>query len=113
MKTPRKNKPEKSKTAAPAVLAAIRLSLHCPHGDTVDLAGSFNSWQPTALTREGDEWHADLHLAPGDYEYLFVVNGCWLPDPACTEGRPNPYGGENSVLHVRATPAKGENTSSG
>lgn len=108
MKTTRKTKSKKSKSAATSAptVEPIRLSLHCPHGDTVCLAGSFNNWQPTDLTRDGDEWHVDLRLAPGDYEYLFVVNGCWMPDPACAEGRPNPYGGENSVLRVRATTPK-------
>lgn len=86
----------------PIQLEAIRLSLHCPHGDAVSLAGSFNNWQSAPLQRVGAEWHVDLHLAPGTYEYLFVVNERWLPDPACAEGRPNPFGGENSVLHVRA-----------
>jgi 1,4-alpha-glucan branching enzyme len=106
MKTSRKTKSRKSKATVTRFVETIRLSLHCPLGDTVCLAGSFNDWQPTALQREGEEWHIDLSLAPGDYEYRFVVNECWLPDPACAEGRPNPYGGENSVLHVRATPPK-------
>lgn len=38
--------------------------------------------------------------APGDYEYLFVVDDRWQRDPASEEGRPNPFGGENSVLHM-------------
>ncbi len=104
MKTTGKTKPRKTNTeAAPARLETIRLSLHCPHGDTVSIAGSFTDWQPTALQREGEEWHIELKLSPGTYEYLFVVNNRWLPDPACAEGRPNPFGGENSVLHVLAT----------
>jgi 1,4-alpha-glucan branching enzyme len=85
---------------APPVVKTVRLGVHCPHGCTVCLAGSFNGWQPTELQRDGEERHIDLSLPPGDYEYLFVVNDRWLPDPACVEGRPNPYGGENSVLHV-------------
>jgi 1,4-alpha-glucan branching enzyme len=101
MKTTGKTKPKKTEAAA-ARLETIRLSLHCPHGDTVSLAGSFNDWQPAPLQREGKEWHIDLRLSPGTYEYLFVVNERWLPDPACAEGRPNPFGGENSVLHVPA-----------
>jgi len=86
--------------AKPVRVEALRLNLHCPHGDTVCVAGSFNDWQPVVLEREGDEWHIDLCLAPGIYEYLFVVNERWLPDPACADGCPNPFGGENSVLHV-------------
>ncbi len=98
-----RTKSKRNKThPTPVRLEAIRLSLHCPHGDTVCVAGSFNDWQPVVLERVGDKWHIDLRLAPGIYEYLFLVNKRWLPDPTCAEGRPNPFGGENSVLHVPA-----------
>jgi 1,4-alpha-glucan branching enzyme len=102
MKATGKTKSKQSNFPAtpPPVVKTVRLGVHCPHGCTVCLAGSFNGWQPTELQRDGEERHIDLSLPPGDYEYLFVVNDRWLPDPACVEGRPNPYGGENSVLHV-------------
>lgn len=108
MKTTNKAKSKKSKIQATPtpMVETVRLSVHCPHGQTVCLAGSFNDWQPTELRREGEEWHIELSLTPGDYEYLFVVNDRWVPDPACAEGRPNPYGGENSVLHVPAKPSQ-------
>lgn len=102
-------KPKSEKTKAPATTTAsttraIRLSLHCPEAHTVSLAGSFNDWQPDHLQSDAEgEWSSELSLAPGDYEYLFVVDERWLPDPECAEGRPNPFGGENSVLHVPAT----------
>ena len=54
----------------------------------------------TALS-EG-KWITELMLPPGRYEYLFVVDGVWLPDPAAAETVPNPYGGRNSVLTVSA-----------
>ncbi len=102
MSTTTKTKRSKPKIQPGPGLKTIRLSLSCPFGDTVGLAGSFNGWQPVALQHEGSNWHIELLLAPGEYEYLFVINGRWLPDPACREGRPNPYGGENSVLRVPA-----------
>lgn len=91
-----------AKPASAPGLQQVRLELCCPYGDTVAVAGTFNAWQPAALQREGDRWYITLHLAPGEYEYLFVINGRWVTDPARTEGRPNPYGGENSVLRVPA-----------
>lgn len=102
-------KPKSKKTKAPAATTAIttraiRLSLHRPQAHTVCLAGSFNDWQPDHLQSDAEgEWSIELSLPPDDYEYLFVVDGRWLPDPTCTEGRPNPFGGENSVVHVEAT----------
>ncbi len=100
------SKPKSKKTKAPATAAAheissIRLSLHSPEAHTVCLAGSFNDWQPDHLQSDAEgKWSIELSLPPGDYEYLFVVDDRWLPDPACAERQPNPFGGENSVLRV-------------
>jgi 1,4-alpha-glucan branching enzyme len=42
-----------------------------------------------------------LALAPGRYEYKFIVNGeRWLTDPENPDTTPDPYGGHNSVLTV-------------
>lgn len=60
------------------------------HSDTakaVFLAGSFNDWSPTATPMTKDtrgRWTASLPLAPGRYEYKFVVDGEWCCDPECT-----------------------------
>jgi putative ABC transport system permease protein len=49
----------------------------------VSLAGDFNGWNPNLqpMTKEGDEWVANLILTPGRHVYKFVVNGQWLTDP--------------------------------
>ena len=68
----------------------------------VYLAGDFNQWKPDSKrmikTRDGT-FRAKLTLAPGDYEYKFVVDGRWQTDPAA-EQRTNPYGTSNGVAHV-------------
>ena len=46
------------------------------------------------------KWAKDLALAPGRYEYLFVVDDTWVPDPAATETVPNPFFGVNAVVIV-------------
>ncbi len=75
------------------------------HSDTgtVCIAGSFNDWHPsvTPMVGLGDgRWVKELMLAPGRYEYRFVVNGEWLDDPNAKEVTPNPHGGVNAVLTV-------------
>ena len=78
------------------------MSFSAPSAKSVALAGSFNNWQPTAAlkpTRAGD-WKGELKLPPGRYEYLFVVDGQWLPDPSAREAVPNPFGGVNSVISI-------------
>ena len=43
-----------------------------------------------------------LALSSGTYEYCFVVDGVWKPDPQATVTFPNPFGGLNTVLIVTA-----------
>lgn len=74
-----------------------------PHSGLVCIAGTFNNWHPcaTPLRATGTGlWIADLLLSPGTYEYLFVVEGHWKPDPKCHETVENNFGGINSVIHV-------------
>ena len=81
------------------------------HGDgdqEVFLAGSFNDWDPTGTPMEsqGDgSWQAELELAPGRYEYKFIVDGTWCCEPGrtdsdCADCVPNPFGTMNRVIEV-------------
>lgn len=87
----------------------VRLEIPWPGGEQVAIAGSFNDWHPnvTPMIRLSDgKWTKELLLAPGRYEYRFVVDGEWVDDPAAAELIPNPFGSANAVLEVRpATPA--------
>jgi len=83
----------------------ISLELVKPEAKQVCVAGSFNEWKPekTPLIPAGNgRWVGDLSVGPGRYEYLFVVDGQWLPDPNAKESVANPFGGTNSVLTVSA-----------
>jgi len=70
--------------------------------EKVYVAGNFNDWKPTGQAMDGpnaDGWYtASLDLAPGQYEYKFVLDGKdWRGDPGNRE-RTGYY--LNSVLHV-------------
>jgi 1,4-alpha-glucan branching enzyme len=83
----------------------ISLSFLKPDAKKVCVAGTFNEWKPerTPLKPAGNgRWIGDLTVDPGKYEYLFVVDGQWLPDPNAKESVENPFGGRNSVLVVSA-----------
>ena len=65
----------------------------------VVLSGSFNNWSTNELimTKTNTGWQLPYILAPGTYEYKFIVDGQWMTDPE------NPYisnagGLINSVL---------------
>lgn len=71
--------------------------------NSVCVAGGFNGWSKTAqcMAKTGRSWSIDLKLAPGRYQYLFVIDGrVWRPDPAALLNESNGFGGENSVLIV-------------
>jgi 1,4-alpha-glucan branching enzyme len=84
-------------------LVPIRFEFTHPTARTVCVAGSFNHWQPeikTLHTSGGGQWFKETALAPGTYEYCFVVDGQWMPDPKAGETVGNPFGGRNSVPRV-------------
>ncbi len=53
-----------------------------PDARVVALAGTFNNWNQSQLlfAREGDGWVCRIDLAPGKYEYKFIVDGNWITD---------------------------------
>jgi len=66
----------------------------------VYLAGDFNNWSPDGfeMTKVGDEWVINQHLAPGKHVYKFVVDGKWIVDPDNPLREPNEFNEENSVI---------------
>ena len=81
----------------------VSFELVKPDAKNVCVAGSFNGWKPemAPLVPTGNgRWVGDLVINPGRHEYLFVVDGQWLPDPNAKESVQNPFGGKNSVLVV-------------
>jgi hypothetical protein len=84
----------------------VRLELYAPAAQKVFVVGSFNNWRPaeTAMQLASDgTWIRELALTPGRHEYLFLVDGQWLPDPQAKQYAPNPFGGQNSLLEVPAS----------
>jgi len=47
------------------------------------LTGSFNNWSRNELLMKKTQsgWELPYVVAPGNYEYKFVVDGKWMPDP--------------------------------
>jgi hypothetical protein len=68
----------------------------------VVLTGDFADWNMNGIpmTREGNDWKVTIHLVDGIYEYQFVVDGKWTPDPNARSQKGNQYGGINSVVAI-------------
>lgn len=81
-----------------------RLALAAPAARVVRVAGDFNGWRPeaTPLVRGTDGlWHAEVPVAPGRrYQYMFVVDGEWVTDPAAPATADDGFGGRNAILDV-------------
>jgi 1,4-alpha-glucan branching enzyme len=74
-------------------------------GESVSLAGEFNSWNTTAdpMVKQADgSWTITKKLEPGRYPYKFVLDGgrVWKEDPGASESVDDGQGGKNSVLVV-------------
>ena len=103
--------PEKSAVLAQVAKAAepktvtVNFALLKPDAKQVLLSGEFNGWSRSATPMK---WHPDGHwettvaLAPGRYEYKFIVDGQWILDPQARESVRNYHGTLNSVVQVWA-----------
>ncbi|MBI1784012.1 glycoside hydrolase family 13 [Candidatus Sumerlaeota bacterium] len=82
-----------------------------PWAHAVHLAGDFNAWNAHNLPMEKDPngmWKVFTPLAPGRYEYKFIIDGHWVcPEPGCHVHSvkchtcvPNPHGTMNAIIEV-------------
>src|SRR5215208_3445597 len=83
----------------------VPLEYFAPEANTVAVAGDFNEWNPQAdmmkKTKAG-WWRANVKLAPGRYQYRFVVDGeQWSEDPENPLKELNEFAAYNSILEVR------------
>jgi len=81
----------------------VTFSLAAPDAEQVCLAGTFNEWDPEARVLKRNKagaWTTWMSLAPGRYEYRFIVDGEWCADPECADSEPNEFGSTNSVVEV-------------
>ena len=94
------------KVAAPkAAEKNVTFTVRADIGKTVYLAGCFNQWNPTGkkmLDKKNEGvYSASVKLAPGRYEYKFVIDGTWCADPENLDFVQNEHGTLNSVVVVK------------
>ncbi len=84
----------------------VAFILNSPEAKEVYLCGDFNGWSPRGLPMirhdEAHCWEKRLVLAPGRYEYKFIVNGIWIHNPDAPVNVPNDHGSLNSVMEVQS-----------
>jgi len=91
--------------AAPTTATVVvRFHLMAEGAKQVAVAGDFNDWNPqgTVLVNQDGKGNfmGTIQLPPGSHEYMFVVDGKWITDPAASELRPDGFGRTNAVLRL-------------
>jgi 1,4-alpha-glucan branching enzyme len=84
----------------------VTFKLSAPQAKSVLLAGDFTGWNQSPVNlkkRKSGLWKTTVSLAPGTYEYRFIVDGQWQDDPGCTCRNWNRFGTQNCVCEVSAT----------
>jgi hypothetical protein len=88
--------------AAQAEVVLVRFVLVTPGAHRVALAGDFNDWASGHTLLEDVDgrgtFAANLWLPRGAHEYMFVVDGQWVPDPSAPARAPDGFGRTNSRL---------------
>jgi Glycogen recognition site of AMP-activated protein kinase len=95
-----------SESASPPASTPVRVRFHlqAKGARRVSLVGSFNQWGADRIVldpvSDGTTFAGTVELPPGTYEYMFVVDGRWVTDPAAEERRDDGFGRQNALLRL-------------
>jgi len=72
---------------------------------SVAVAGDFNNWEPTKLTRQKVNnkiiWTGLIPMSRGEHHYMFVKDGDkWVTDPLAPVQRNDGFGNKNAVIYI-------------
>ncbi|HEY0713773.1 MAG TPA: isoamylase early set domain-containing protein [Polyangia bacterium] len=97
-------RPAPSTAAATGEVVQVRFVLVAKGAKKVSIAGDFNGWNAEGTVLENADGQgtfvATVPLRRGAHEYMFLVDGQWLTDPAASETRPDGFGRSNAVLRL-------------
>jgi len=103
-----KNRSSPRPTRRTPVKEAVQFEYFDPSAKIVTVVGDFNQWSPTVRPMKRDAgglWKVKVRLAPGSYQYKFVINGeRWEEDPLNLHRIMNEHGTFNSIRNVGANP---------
>ena len=95
----------KKPAAKKPALKSVTFTVHAEAGQDVRLAGSFTDWETKAkkmtFKKANGIYSATVKLAPGEYQYKFIIGDKWATDDQNTEFVPNDKGTFNSKITVK------------
>ena len=74
-----------------------------PQADALFMAGDFNSWHERShpMKKDGEDmWRKFVFLAPGMYEYKYLIDGKWCMDSENPLTCPNTFGSRNNFIVI-------------
>jgi hypothetical protein len=81
---------------------SLLIRFRMPRASSVALAGDWTAWQPTPLRPAGDDaWEGWVHLSPGLYHFVLLVDGTDWVVPGGITAVPDGMGGMTALLLVR------------
>jgi len=96
--------PQKEVYGPRPVPGGILFTVEAPGANQVELTGDFNEWAEPIVMNDDDEdgiWVAIASLDSGVYQYKFIVDGQWKPDPLNPISVDDSHSGKNSVVVVK------------
>jgi 1,4-alpha-glucan branching enzyme len=81
----------------------VEFAFQAPQALEVFVTGDFNNWRLHDLRLRKDAagfWRVEVWLAPGRYEYRFIVDGQWQKDSRAATWVANDFGYSNGVLEI-------------
>lgn len=93
--------PERSVTVRRLGEAETQVTFVVRDAEAVAIAGEWNAWTPTPLTRiDGSHWRATLPLGPGAYRFALVIGDDRWMVPEGIPAMPDDFGGEVGLLLI-------------
>ena len=91
-------------TAPVVTTSGVRFVLALDGTHTVAVAGSFNGWSASShsMVRDGRGlWTLLVPLPPGEYLFMYVVDGEWISPPIAEDYVDDGFGAQNGIVVVR------------
>jgi 1,4-alpha-glucan branching enzyme len=85
----------------PAADGWVRLQVHAPDVESVEVTGDFTDWQPVPLVRAGPgQWEVQLAIARGVHRINVRLNGGGWIVPVGTTRAADDYGTEIGIFVI-------------
>jgi hypothetical protein len=83
--------------------STFRMVYYSPSARSVSVLGDFNGWSSEIPLKsgQGGYWETQMRVPPGEYRYVFVVDGRnHVPDPTADYVIDDDFGSKNSVVRI-------------